>query len=59
MPPPRPPPPCNAIFFFFLPFPLMKNIFPISIYFGTFYSIFHSFYISDITAKPASSRKSE
>lgn len=48
--------PCNAIFFFIL-FPLMKNIFPKSIYIGTFYGTFHSFYIFDISTKPASSKK--
>lgn len=35
----------------------MKNIFPKSIYIGTFYGTFHSFYIFDISTKPASSKK--
>lgn len=46
--------PCNAIFSTL--FPLMKNIFPKSIYIGTFYGTFHSFYIFDISTKPASSK---
>lgn len=48
-----------AMFFFFFTHTLNEKHFPISIYFGTFYGIFHSFYIFDVSAKPLRSRKSD